>query len=464
MICFSNYAKCVRLLYSLYMLFYNETESNIEAVKTYAEGCGPIGQKLLQYLVMQDGFLSSTAKKKLEYIFEECASHEWADTERIYFEDYGRPIESDFSVDQPIDKIPVGSGTIGQVYRLFHREMGIYVALKVRHINVETEATNFIAAVNNVINTMNIITLFLPFTVLINEFLKNVNIQLDYKLEATNTERIRKNFIHDKHIIVPEVFFSSARTIAMSFHEGVPFTNIDSTNKILLSKITNDLFLFNMASLLIYDLLHCDLHYGNWKVQIDDSSDENVPEYKIIIYDCGIIGSTYNDDINKKICMACMDGDYNKIYEIMAPDMEMQKNGLLMKKYTATLMETHYDNRSDRFSDFLKQLFIYKIQINTIYLRCIQGLLTCLSMLVVSSEKLTKTLGKDGCRLEIFVCYYRGLLDKIDKYPALSDYLDTWIETNPNIEIVFYEWLEEYFGHRDKDVFIDAMLHRLITM
>jgi predicted unusual protein kinase regulating ubiquinone biosynthesis (AarF/ABC1/UbiB family) len=456
---FLDYIKCIKLIYSLYKLFYKESEKNIEIVKYCAENCGPIGQKLLQYLVMQDGFLSSEAKNKLEYIFEDCIAHSWEDTKSIYLADYSKNIEDDFKINE-VDKIPIGSGTIGQVYKLYHRELDMYIALKVRHLNVDIEAGKFILTVSNILKVINILAFFVPFTVLIKEFLNNVNIQLDYKLEANNTERLRKNFINDDHIIIPQVFFSSSKIIGMSYHEGIPITKIDDKHKILKTKITHDMLLFNLSSLLIYDLLHCDLHYGNWKVQIDW---KEVPEYRLIIYDCGIVGSTYNDDINKKIYMACMDGDYNKIYEIMAPDMDTQKNGLLMKKYTEELMNKYYKNRTDKFADFLKQMFMYNIKINTVYLRCIQGLLTCLSLLVHTSEKVTKTLGKDGSRVEVFICYYSGVLKKIKKYPALLNYFNIWMQTDSNIEKVFYEWLEKYFGHQDKEVFIDAILHHLIT-
>jgi len=98
------------------------------------------------------------------------------------------------------------------------------------------------------------------------------------------------------------------------------------------------------------------------------------------------------------------------------------------------------------------------------YLRCIQGVLTCLNVLVITTDKLTKILGKKGNRLEILVCYYHGLLKKMDKYPVLTKYLEIWMEEESMIEQVFYDWLEDTFGHRDKDVFVDAIIHRLLQL
>lgn len=451
--CFVNYINCLNLVYALYKLFYYKSEKNIENVKKTAELCGPIGQKLLQFIVMHDGFLSPDTKDKLSYIFENCTTHSWKETEMTYLAEFGKHIEEDFDINYR-DIIPVGSGTIGQVYKLYNFELNKYVALKVRHYNVESEARQFVKTITRILDFINKFT-FLPFTILIHEFLENIFMQLDYTTEAWNTTLLKKNNIRNPQIIIPSIYFFSESVICMTYHDGVPFTQLDDT--LLKNKISHDIFMFNMSSILIYDLIHCDLHYGNWKINITENGD-----YNIVIYDCGIMGSTFNDDINKQICIACMNGDYNTIYSILVKDMDTQENCSLMKEYTEYIMNKDYVSRSERFSDFLKQLFIYKININRRYLRCIQGLMTCMSLLILSSEKLNRLLGKEGNCLEVFLCYYSGLLEKTKKYPELLDYLNVWIEKDKTIETKFYDWLEEHFGHRDKSVFIDAILIKLL--
>ena len=451
--CFVNYINCINFIYSLYKLFYYKNAKNIENVKKNAELCGPIGQKLLQFLVMHDGFLSVDTKDKLSYIFEECPIHSWKETEKIYLNDFGKHIDQDFYINHR-DVVPIGSGTIGQVYKLYSLDYKEYVALKVRHTNVSDEADKFVKTITRVINIMNTFT-FLPFTILIYEFLENIYIQLDYTNEAFNTELLRKNNLENDHIIIPTVYYSSESVICMSYHDGTPFTKIEDS--VLKKKVSYDLLMFNMSSILVHDLLHCDLHYGNWKVDIKEDND-----YNIVIYDCGIMGSTFNNVVNKEICMACMDGDYNKIYSILVKDIPAQKNGLLMKEYTRMIMLKEYNTRSDRFSDFMKQLFAYNIKFNHRYLRCIQGLMTCMSLLIISSENLNKLLGKEGSRLEVFICYYSGVLEKTKKYPELHKYFNEWFKNDENIEKVFYEWLEDNFGHTDKSVFIDSILIKLM--
>jgi predicted unusual protein kinase regulating ubiquinone biosynthesis (AarF/ABC1/UbiB family) len=450
--CFVHYVNCIQFIISIHRLFYNECDKNIENVIKSAEACGPIGKKLLQFIVMHEGILTLSTKNKLSYIFENCPIHSWKDTEMQYYKEYGRYIDEDFIIT-PEDTIPIGSGTIGQVYKLYSLEYNDYVALKVRHSNVENEVRIFVKTIKDVLYVINMIST-IPFTGLVDDFLENIYMQLDYKNEAYNTTVLKKNNLCNHHIIIPTIYYCSESIICMSYHSGIPFTELKETD-LVKNKIAYDMFLFNMSSLLIYDFLHCDLHYGNWKIQIDNDAN-----YKIVIYDCGIMGSTHNDAINKRICMACIDGDYNTIYSIIAKDINTP-NGLRMKKYTEMIMNKKYENHIDRFSDFLKQLLVYKIKFNAEYLTCTQGLIKCLSLLIFSSEKLIKLLGTDGNRLEVFVCYYSGVLKKTGKYPELLDYLDNWMLNDPSIEVFFYDWLEEKFGHRDKSVFIDAILYNL---
>lgn len=447
------YIKCVRYIYSLRRLFYNETEENIEIVKKNAEECGPIGQKLLQFLIMHNGFLSTECKARFSYIFEDCASHPWEETRLIYREDFGHEIEQDYEIDEK-STVPIGSGTIGQVYKLYNRVLKQHIAVKVRHVNIEEQAEVFIKHICSILDIAGIITI-IPFAIIVKEFLRNIRLQLDYELEARNTDQIRMNCEEDSHIIVPNVYYNSSRVIAMSYHEGTSF--LELTDEKLKTRVAADMFMFNLSSLLVHDLLHCDLHYGNWKIVQTSPT-----EHKLIIYDCGITGSTKNNEVNRQICVACMDGDYNTVLRIITTDIDNHKNGAKMKAYTDTIMTAYYANRLDRMSDFLKYLFIYKIEINTEYMRCIQGLLTCMGILLLTSEKLIKILGKDGARIEIFVCYYSGVLRRINKYPSLLCYLDKWIVDDPNIEKVFYNWMDDMFGHRDKEVFIDVMLHKLM--
>ena len=95
------------------------------------------------------------------------------------------------------------------------------------------------------------------------EFINNIYLQIDYVQEAKNTIQLRKNFINNKCIIIPEVYTYTDNFIIMSYHHGEQYNNVDENSQILSSMMIN---FFYMTSLLVYDFLHADLHYGNWKI------------------------------------------------------------------------------------------------------------------------------------------------------------------------------------------------------
>ena len=449
---------CAKLIYGLYKLFYDETDANIASVKHAAADCGAIGQKLLQFFMMHEGFLTPECKKHFGHVFEDGETHTWGETSAMYQEDFGEAIEDVYEISE-IAPFPIGSGSIGQVYKLFHKGLNKYVAVKVKHPDVDEQASRFVRNIQRVIRTVEYVRA-IPFSLLVNEFLSNIHIQLDYSLEAENTNRMREYFSDEPLVVIPEVFQHSPRFIVMSYHEGRPYTDIQ--DPILKTRVSCDLYHFVISSLLNYDFMHCDLHYGNWKVIFDESAmHEAISNYQLVIYDCGIIAQTNNYEVSREIVCAVFDGNYLRIADILVPDMDNQRHGKMLRKYVVEVMKTPYTNSSDRFADIVKKALLLGIRLDPIVLRCIQGVITCMNIITFSTNKLTKTLGKQGNRMEVVICYNNELLKRINKFTALQKCMQDWIDNDPDIEKVFLEWLESSFGHHDVYVFMDVITQQL---
>lgn len=439
---------CYQLVLSLYRLFNNESSQNIANAKYAATQCGPIGIKLMQFIVMHDGILSAECKKHFRNIFEDCNSHNWAHTEKVYKATFNRSIEDDFEISFT-SKIPIGSGSIGQVYRIWSKQHKHFVALKVKHPLIAATVNRF---TTNISFILNFVSLFyrIPFSIIIKEFLHNIRLQLDYTEEATNMERLRSYFSSEDHIVIPEVLHASADIIIMTYHDGVAFPELkDNKSR---ARVACDVFLFMATSLVCFDFVHCDMHYGNWKI---DPTTE-----KLIIYDCGIVGQTGNHDTNVQVLKSSFDADYMNLAHVVTPSFRTHSHGQIMEKYIIQLMNTPYEKTSDRFADFLKKAFELNIPIDRDALRCVQGLIICVTTILASTDKLLKIIGpNDKSRRghsEVFICYLIELLERTGKYASLKKELKTWIASDPDIEIHFYDWMENTLGHRDKDVFVDV--------
>lgn len=441
---YSTY-KCAKLLYRLYKLFYEESDTNIVAIKKAASECGVVGVKLLQFIMMHDGFLSAEGKKHFGYVFEDCECHRWEDTCKMYTQDFNKCLAEDFDLDED-SAIVIGSGSIGQVYKLWDKKEQRFVAVKVRHPDVDRHTTRFIQGVSWLICMVEYFK-NIPFSFLLREFLNNIHCQLDYAQEAKNTAHLQQLFEKESCIIVPRVIRSSKNFIVMDYYEGRTYHELDKVEQ---SVISCNLYLFMLTSLLCYDFLHCDLHYGNWKITEDN---------KLVIYDCGIIASTGNTQINNDITMMFINGDYSAIGEVLLQDMSPQS--IRLRKRVAEYMQKEYTKSSDRIADILKMMVLENARIDVHIFRAFQGFAMCLTIIRTDTDKLVKLIGKSGNNKDILVCYYHGILGKLSRFKELWELFGKVIENNPRMQKAFYDWLEDSFGHQDADVFLDVIMENM---
>lgn len=454
---FTDTWNCGKLLFSLYRLFYNETDSNIVEVKKAADRCGVVGTKMLQFLTMHDGLVTPAKKAQFADVYENCASHPWERTVEVYKRQFGRSIYDDFDIRGENDTVPIGSGSIGQVYKLYNRKLKCYVAVKVKHPEAGKVATRF---VNNVTLLLNVIERIwiIPFAMLIREFITNIYKQLDYENEAANTKHLGDCFKNEKNIITPEVYDVREDIIVMSYHEGIPFTEV--TDPVLQKKVSFHLYLFMLSSFISHDFLHCDMHYGNFKVRVDGDGSQ-LDDIKIIVYDCGIIGTTGKPDTNREFILSTSAGDYETVARLVAdPPLEKQVNGKSMIAYCNRIMKESKDDDDNSviLAGLIKELFMRKIKMDTNVLRSLQGLIICMQILAICTNTFTRIIGSKKRSREVLIVYNHAMLSRLGIHKELKAAFEEWFKYDETMVPLFYEWLDEVHGHRDKDVFIDAML------
>jgi len=437
---------------SLYRLHGNETDANVEKTKAAAVRCGPIGNKLLQFLVSNNGLFNSELRHKFDDVFEDCTIHSFAETCEMYREDFGRDMREDFETDAnaPV----VGSGTIGQVYKLRHKKLGVDVAVKVKHPGVDERALSFAASLKRAIWFLKKI-MVVPYSYLLLEFLNNIHTQLDYHKEAENTRIVWNSFKNEPHIIIPEIHDVSRRFIVMSYHEGVPFHEIKDEN--MRKFISIDLYFFIISSVVNYDKLHCDLHIGNWKV-----AQENNGDYKLIIYDFGLTSSSGNLELNKNIVMTIFNDSLLELGKVIIQDWENQPLWPELEDYINTIAHVTVSNFADKYTSIFRKALIIGIPFDACAIRSMQGMILCLEVVNHTRTRLSKALGKEGNCKEVTLCYNLGVLQKIRKYKDLAQSLQSWVDEDPNIRAVYENWLENTYGHKNGSIFVDITIDGLV--
>jgi len=370
----------------------------------------------------------------LDFVFEECDFHKLEDTQRIYLEDFGKPINNEFEVIEVI-----ASGSIGQVYKVCSKSQNKIMALKSKHPGINESIGSFVRVVKIAC------WLFRPFNKYNNvilEYIQNINLQLDYNQEAENMILLKEKWKNESTVIVPEVYNYSDNFICMSYHEGTNYNLLDSNYKLLASLYINFIIL---NSLLVHDFLHADLHTGNWKVVLG-------PQMKILMYDCGIMCSTGNKENNKLVVSHLLAGSFDKMVSVVSKkDLHGKikiKNDKRIIECAKFIKDNLPENSVDRVKFFINNILEKKINLDKGVLHVLTAFAIIGEIGANSSKVILKYETRGNFIYECIIYFYIGLLENIGIFNELKDYLKKWMDSDKCHNEIYLNWLMENFGHK----------------
>ena len=285
-----NYSKLSYNLYSLYSEYdkhksIDTDKSNmlIDSIHRNVLQCGAICIKFAQWLlpILDNIYIEEDDKPywftSLENLYENCPIHSTEYSKQIYYDDFKEIFDDEYKL---VDV--VGSGSVGQVYKLQDKHSDEYFALKVIHPNVQNELKLFKKVLSFVLWFKCLrVKLYNLVPVNYQQFIDNFEEQVNLIYEANYLSRMKYNFRNNPSIIIPELVKFSENCIVMSYEEGVTMDKMDISDY-QKTKIISVLYGFIMSNQLFYDILHNDIHKANWKVRkITDN------QYAIVVYDFG---------------------------------------------------------------------------------------------------------------------------------------------------------------------------------
>ncbi|MEM2923914.1 MAG: AarF/UbiB family protein, partial [Candidatus Nitrosocaldus sp.] len=116
-------------------------------------------------------------------------------------------------------------------------------------------------------------------------FVETIREEMDYRIEAENLRRIKRNLRGDMHVIIPDVIEerSSSRVLTLEYIPGVKVTDVERLDALGIDKARLVIRLHRLffKMLLKHDIFHADPHPGNIAVRDDGT---------IILYDFGMVG------------------------------------------------------------------------------------------------------------------------------------------------------------------------------
>ena len=262
-----------------------EKLSRAERVRMACEELGPTYIKLGQILSTRPDLVPVDFIKELSKLQDNVPSSPFSEVNKIIESELGAPPEDIFDF---FEKAPLASASIGQVYRATLKD-GEEVAVKVQRpgikkiIEVDLEIMLHLATLME--RHIEEMSLHQPVKI-VEEFARTLEREIDYTIEATNMERIARNFLNDLTIYVPKVFrdTTTESILTTELVEGIKVSEIDRLEKAGLDRklITVRGADVVLKQIIKHGFFHADPHPGNIFV---------LPDNVICLLDFGMTGS-----------------------------------------------------------------------------------------------------------------------------------------------------------------------------
>jgi ubiquinone biosynthesis protein len=261
-----------------------------ERLRISFEELGPTFVKLGQLLSTRPDFLPQDIIIELEKLQSSVPAFSFDIVNSIIESELGDKIQNLF---KEFDDKPIAAASIAQVHKAKLKTDEI-VVVKVQRSGIENIIDMDLKILRDLANFVTNRTRFgktYDYKRMVNELEKSLKRELDFRVEGSNAERLKRNLKKIENIDVPKVYwdYTSRKIITMEFVDGVNVSDISLNN----SKINKTYIAEKLTETILNQILrdgffHADPHPGNLKV---------VDKNKLVFLDLGMVGEL---DENKK--------------------------------------------------------------------------------------------------------------------------------------------------------------------
>lgn len=263
----------------------SDEEFDYTGLREAMEELGPAFIKLGQLLASRPDMIGPEIAEDLKKLRDNTPVTPFDQMRKVIESELGSPLEEIYS---EFDETPLGSASIGQVYKATLKETGEEVAVKIQKpgiydiieadvkilVNLAGKADKYITKSR---------TYNLP--AIMKEFERSIFKELNYMEEVMNIQKITNNFKDDENIYIPQAFreYSTSKVITMELVDGYEIAElfdkeIEGIDNKQLAKIAVQSYL---KQILLDGFFHADPHPGNMFVTKDG---------KVAYIDWGMVG------------------------------------------------------------------------------------------------------------------------------------------------------------------------------
>ena len=255
------------------------------------EELGPAYVKLGQILCTRPDLVGNEIADELKKLRDDTQVTPFEEIKEVIEGELGQPLDEVYS---EFEEEPLGSASIGQVYRATLKENGERVAVKVQKPGsyeiVESDVRIMVYLAEKVDKYVTRARTFnLP--AIIKEFERSIFKELDYMEEVMNIQKITKNFEGLDYVKYPKVYpkLCTSKLINMELVDGYDVSELFDKEVEGVDKkaIANDIVESYFKQIMIDGFFHADPHPGNMLIGRDDG--------KLCYIDLGMMGILNED-------------------------------------------------------------------------------------------------------------------------------------------------------------------------
>lgn len=257
-------------------LLKNEPDENFEVsdLRYAMEELGPAFIKLGQLLATRPDMVGNEIADDLKLLRDNTPVTPFDEIRKVIEGELGQPLEEVYS---EFNEEPLGSASIGQVYKATLKDSGMEVAVKVQKPGIREVIEPDVKILNRLAGTVDkhvtkSRTYNLP--AMAKEFERSIFKELNYMEEVKNINKITNNFKEVDYIKIPDVYpeYCTTKLINMELIDGYEVTDlygkeIEGINNAEIAQYGCQSYL---KQVLIDGFFHADPHPGNLFVTRDN--------------------------------------------------------------------------------------------------------------------------------------------------------------------------------------------------
>jgi ubiquinone biosynthesis protein len=254
---------------------------------------GPTFVKFGQLLSTRPDVVPPDIVAELRALQDDVTPFPFEEVEIVVARELGQPIERLFL---EFDERPLAAASIGQVHEAVLPN-GHRVAVKVQRPDASRQIESDVALMYQAarIAKERVRALdFIDTRALVDEFARSIREELDYRREARNADRFRRNFAGHPHVRITRVYWSYTRSqvLTLEFLEGTQLVDVDHAGYSLddrrrLAHLMTEAW---MTMIFRHGFFHGDPHPANILVFGPD---------QIGLVDFGLAGQLTDEDMSK---------------------------------------------------------------------------------------------------------------------------------------------------------------------